>query len=206
MNKSKIIFLSGPLALVCYLMHDILGSINYKGYDPLTQAVSDLTAENAPSLWISRPLSALYGLFSIICIAAACVFFRKKINAVQYSGLLVYALMNIISAVGYSLFPLTESGSPDGFQNKMHIIVTIAVVASSVISLLLIIIGNFFRKSDKAMSIAAVIVFLFMAGGAIGTNIAPASIFGIVERLSTYAAVGFTAFIGIKCLLKPRET
>lgn len=170
MNKSKIIFLSGPLALVCYLMHDILGSINYKGYDPLTQAVSDLTAESAPSLWIARPLSALYGLFSIICIAA-CVFFRKKINAVQYSGLLVYALMNIISAVGYSLFPLTESGSPDGFQNKMHIIVTIAVVASSVISLLLII-GNFFRKSDKALSIAAVIAFLFMAGGAIGTNIA----------------------------------
>ena len=107
--------------------------------------------------------------------------------------------MNFISAVGYSLFPLTESGTPDGFQNKMHIIVTIAVVATSIISLLLIIIGGFIKSSDKVTAAAAAVAFLLMAAGAIGTNAAPASIFGIAERFSTYAAVGFTAFLGIKC-------
>lgn len=199
MTIKKAIHLSGPLAFVCYLLHDILGSINYPGYDPFTQAVSDLTAENAPSLWISRPLSTLYGLFSIICVISACIFLRKKTNSAQYIGVIVFAVMNLISAVGYSLFPLTESGTPDGFQNQMHIVVTIAVVATSIISLLFIIVGGFLKNSDKAMAIAAAAAFLLMAGGAVGTNIAPASIFGIVERFSTYAAVSFTAFLGIKC-------
>ena len=54
MALKKAIYLSGPLAFICYLLHDILGSINYPGYDPFAQAVSDLTAENAPSLWIAR--------------------------------------------------------------------------------------------------------------------------------------------------------
>ena len=197
----KAVYLSGPLAFICYLLHDILGSINYPGYDPFTQAVSDLTAENAPYLWIARPLSALYGLFSIICVISACVFLRKKTNAAQYIGVIVFAMMNLISAVGYSLFPLTESGTPDGFQNKMHIAVTIAVVATSIISLLFIIVGGFLKKSDKAMAIAAAAAFLLMAGGAVGTNIAPASVFGIVERFSTYAAVGVTAFLGMKSFL-----
>ncbi|MGN0665511.1 MAG: DUF998 domain-containing protein [Huintestinicola sp.] len=199
MTIKKAVYLSGPLAFVCYLLHDILGSINYPGYDPFTQAVSDLTAENAPSLWIARPLSTLYGLFSIVCVISACIFLRKKINTAQYIGVIVFAVMNLISAVGYSLFPLTGSGTPDGFQNKMHIVVTIAVVATSIISLLFIIVGGFLKKSDKAMTIAAAAAFLLMAGGAVGTNIAPASIFGIVERFSTYAAVGFTAFLGLKC-------
>ena len=205
MTLKKAIYLCGPLAFICYLLHDILGCINYPGYDPFTQAVSDLTAENAPSLWIARPLSALYGIFSIICVVSVCIYLRKRINTVQYIGVIIFAVMNLISAVGYSLFPLTESGTPDGFQNKMHIIVTIAVVATSIIALLLIIIGGFIKSSDKVTAAAAAVAFLLMAAGAIGTNTAPASIFGIVERFSTYAAVGFTAFLGIKCFAQKEK-
>lgn len=143
--KKRLIFLSGPLALVCYALHDILGALNYPGYDPLTQAVSDLTADSAPSLWISQPLSRVFGAFSILCACAACVYLAKRVNRLQYSGVIVYAAMNAVSAVGYTLFPLTDAGLPDGFQNVMHIVVTVIVVAASVVSLVLMGVGGLLK-------------------------------------------------------------
>lgn len=197
---NNIMFISGPLAFTFYVLHDVLGSLNYPGYNAMTQAVSDLTAANAPSIWIAQPLSIGYGLFSIICTIQACFYLYSKLNKVQWTGLLIFALMNIISFFGYTLFPLSEAGTPAGFQNTMHIVVTILVVVSSIVSLLLVSFGSYKKMGDKALGMVSLLAFILMLVGAIGTNVAPASIFGIVERFSIYAAVGFTCFIGIRCM------
>jgi hypothetical protein len=84
--------------------------------------------------------------------------------------------MNLSSAVGYAIFPLSEAGAPDGFQNQMHIVVTILVVVSAIVSLILIAVGSRLKSGD--------------------------SVLGVVERLSVYAAVGFTCFLGIRCMCK----
>ena len=200
MDKKKLIFLSGPLALVCYILHDILGGLNYPGYDPLTQAVSDLTADSAPSLWISQPLSRAFGVLSILCAGAACVYLAKRVNRLQWSGVIVFAAMNVISAVGYTLFPLTDAGLPDGFQNVMHIVVTVLVVAASIVSLVLTGVGGFLKRGDRALGAAAWTAFALMLAGAVGSGAAPKAVFGIFERFSTYSAAAFTAFLGIRCM------
>ena len=197
----RLIFLSGPLALVCYALHDILGALNYPGYDPLTQAVSDLTADSAPSLWISQPLSRVFGAFSILCACAACFYLAKRVNRLQYSGVIVYAVMNAVSAVGYTLFPLTDAGLPDGFQNVMHIVVTVIVVAASVGSLVLVGVGGLLKRGDRALGAAAWAAFALMLAGAVGSGAAPRAVFGVFERFSTYSAAAFTAFLGIRCFL-----
>ena len=47
------VLFSGILSAVFYLLHDIIGAANYPGYDWKSQAVSDLTATDAPSFAIA---------------------------------------------------------------------------------------------------------------------------------------------------------
>jgi len=46
-NKiAKIIPLLGIFSVILYFLHVILGEVFYEGYNPLEQAISDLTASN----------------------------------------------------------------------------------------------------------------------------------------------------------------
>ena len=63
----KYFCLCGVVGILFYLLHDIVGALNYPGYIWLSQAVSDLTATDAPSYVIASGLSSVYGLFSCIC-------------------------------------------------------------------------------------------------------------------------------------------
>ena len=113
----------------------------------------------------------------------------------------MFAAMNVISAVGYTLFPLTDAGLPDGFQNVMHIVVTVFVVAASIVSLVFTGVGGFLKRCDRALGAAAWTAFALMLAGAVGSGAAPKAVFGIFERFSTYSAAAFTAFLGIRCML-----
>jgi len=48
-NLTNWFCLSGVIALVFYILHDVVGAMHYPNYDWMSQAVSDLTAVNAPS-------------------------------------------------------------------------------------------------------------------------------------------------------------
>ena len=117
----------------------------------------------------------------------------------------IYAVMNLISAVGYTLFPLTDNESPSSFPNTMHIVVTVLVVVTSIVSLILLAAGGRAANGDRTLSVASAIAFIMMLFGAMGSNLLPAGIFGLVERCSTYAAVLFTAFLGIHFFQRLRK-
>lgn len=200
MHKDKYISyfaLSGILAVVFYVLHDVIGSLNYPGYDWLSQAVSDLTAASAPSRLIAGGLSAVYGTLSVLAWVLITLFFIDKVNKTFRIGIYLFTIMSIISAIGYSLFPLSEAGLPTTFQDIMHIyVVTISVVLLSIISLIFLGIGANRSQQHRFVGIAAIVTLVFMMMGAIGSMAVPASIFGLFERFSTYAAVMFTGAMG----------
>ncbi len=106
--------------------------------------------------------------------------------------------MNWISAIGYKMFPLSDSGKDIcTFQEKMHIVVTIAVVLLSIASLTILIVSGFKKNGMKDIGIWAAIALGMMFVGAIGQNVGPPDCFGIVERFSVFAAVGFNAVLGL---------
>ena len=108
----------------------------------------------------------------------------------------MYTAMQIISAVGYSLFPLSSEGYDGSFQSFVHVyIVTVAVVLLSVSSLLVFSVAGF-KGGRKFFSILAIVALCLMVFGAIGTTTFPKDYFGLVERFSTYSAVLFTASLG----------
>lgn len=195
-NLINYIGLFGVLSSLFYILAVFISPFAYPGYDWMSQAVSDLSAQNAPSLKLWNLLSAPYGVLGLISLTTCCIFTQGKTNKILRSGIYLFTIMNYISFFGYTYFPLTESGLANTFQDTMHLVVTGFVLALSVISLVLLMIGGYRKKSYISLAIAASICLVFMMTSSISL-VVPKSIFGIVERLSTLSATIFTGVIGI---------
>jgi len=202
MNKKMInwVGLTGLIAFISYGIAVFLSPIDFPGYNWMSQAVSDLSAETAPSRLLWDRLSAFYSVFSPVCVVAVASYVSEhKIGTKLFRlGIYLFMAMNLISAVGYKMFALTDSGKEiTTFAEKMHIVVTIAVVLLSIVSLTLLIIAGFRKNGRRSIGVWAAIALGMMFVGAIGKGAVPTEYFGIVERFSVFAAVGFNAVLGI---------
>lgn len=189
--------LCGILSFLSYTAAVVFSPLAYPGYDWMSQAVSDLSAANAPSLALWNQLSAFYNTFEIVCAVAVCIGIQNQKTKLLRAGIYTFAVMECISAVGYRMFPLSDSGFASAFQDVMHMVVTAAVVILSIVSLILIIIAGARDKACRSYGICAAAALGMMLVGALGMNIVPAEYFGIVERFSVFAATGFNASLGI---------
>ncbi|HNQ81517.1 MAG TPA: DUF998 domain-containing protein [Candidatus Aminicenantes bacterium] len=190
--------LLGVVSLLSYAAAVVWAPSAYPGYDWMRQAVSDLSAANAPSKDLWNQLSCLYGVGGLVSIMMACVFIQGKLNKTLRIGIYAFAAMNWVSAVGYPLFPLSTSGYAGSFQDMMHVyVVTTLVVILSLVSLILIMVGGYRRNGYRSLAIWASIALAAMGAGAVGTSVAPRGYFGLFERLSLFAATGFNAVLGV---------
>lgn len=189
--------LFGVISFLSYAAAVIFSPLAYPGYNWLAQAVSDLSAANAPSLGLWNQLSSLYNVCETLCALAVCIDAKNKKSKMLRIGIYLFAIMEFISAVGYKMFPLTTSGFGGSFQDVMHMIITAVVVLLSIVSLVLIIVAGFKEKTYKSYAICALIALCMMLVGALGMKIVPADYFGVVERFSVFAATGFNAALGL---------
>ncbi len=117
---------------------------------------------------------------------------RKMINWLGLTGPL--ALLSYAAAVIFS--PLAYPGYNWMAQEVMHVVVTALVVACSVASLVCLIVAGCREKSVRGIGILAAVALLMMLVGSVGTGIVPPDYFGVAERFSVFAAVGFNAVLG----------
>ena len=193
----KLIPLLGILSVILYFLHVILGEIFYEGYNPLAQAVSDLTASNSPSKNIARVFSTLYGICAVSFSIGFFAYLRNKINKVVTVSSFIFCIMNIVSFFGYTFFPLSESGYAGTFQDKMHMIVTVLVVLLTIVSLVLYTIGFFRKKGHKWLGIISIITLLILMAGAMLINIIPKEYFGVAERINVYSIIIYTGILSL---------
>ena len=172
-------------------------SLGYPGYDWLSQAVSDLSAANAPSLALWNQLTAFYNVCEVVCVTVVCIGIQGQKNKLLRVGIYLFAVMEWISAVGYRAFPLSDSGYAGAFQDVMHMVITACVVLLSIALLSVIIIAGAKNKDCRSYVICAAVALAMMLVGALGMKIVPAAYFGVVERFSVFAATGFNAALGI---------
>lgn len=190
--------LLGIVALLSYTAAVVFSPLAYPGYNWMAQAVSDLSASNAPSLGLWNQLSRLYNICTLICAMMVCAGIQGKGSRLLRTGIYLFTAMEWISAVGFSMFPLSDSGYAGTFQDKMHILSTILVVLLSIVSLVILIITGAKRKEYSSFGVFAGIALGMMLVGALGMNIVPKEYFGVVERFSVFAAVGYNAVLGIE--------
>ena len=199
MKKSLIQWfgLLGVVSFLSYAAAVIFSPLSYPDYNPLSQAVSDLSAANAPSPALWNRLSALYNVCEVACVTIVCIAIQNKPNRLLKIGVYLFAAMEWVSAVGYRAFPLSASGYAGEFQDIMHMVVTAIVVLLSIVSLTIIIVAGFKDKKILSYGISAAVALAMMLVGALGMKIVPAAYFGVVERFSVFAATGFNAVLGL---------
>ena len=207
--KKSLIQKLGLLGIVSFLSYTaavVFAPLAYPGYNRLAQAVSDLSAANAPSLMLWNQLSALYNACEVVCATVVCIGIQGQKTKLLRTGIYLFAIMEWISAVGYRIFPLSDSGYAGAFQDVMHMVVTALVVLLSIISLTVIIVAGVKNKNCRSYGVCAGVALGMMLVGAMGMKIVPAEYFGVVERFSVFAATGFNAALGIHLFcMKPKE-
>lgn len=189
--------LLGVVSFLSYAAAVIFAPLAYPGYDWMAQAVSDLSAANAPSLALWNRLTALYNVCEVACVTVVCIGIQGKRTKLLRVGVYIFAVMEWVSAVGFRAFPLTDSGFAGTFQDTMHIAVTGVVVLLSIVSLVIIITAGAKDRSCHSYGVCAGIALAMMLVGAVGMKLVPAEYFGVVERFSVFAATGFNAALGI---------
>lgn len=189
--------LLGIVSFLSYTAAVAFAPLAYPGYDWLSQAVSDLSAANAPSLALWNQLTALYNACEAVCVTVVCIGIQGRKTKLLRLGVYLFAVMEWISEIGYRAFPLSDSGYAGAFQDVMHMVVTAAVVLLSIASLTVIIIAGAKNKDCRSYGICAAVALAMMLVGALGMKLVPAAYFGVVERFSVFAATGFNAALGI---------
>ena len=189
--------LLGVVSFLSYTAAMVFAPLAYPGYNWMAQAVSDLSAANAPSLALWNQLSALYNVCEVVCVTVVCIGIQRRKTKLLRSGIYLFAVMEWVSAVGYRMFPLSDSGYAGAFQDVMHMAVTALVVLLSIVSLVIIIVAGAKSKSCRSYGVCAAVALAMMLVGAVGMKLVPAAYFGVVERFSVFAATGFNAALGI---------
>ena len=207
--KKSLIQKLGLLGIVSFLSYTaavVFAPLAYPNYNWMAQAVSDLSAANAPSLALWNQLSALYNACEVVCATVVCIGIQGQKTRLLRTGVYLFAVMEWISAVGYRMFPLSGSGYAGAFQDVMHMVTTALVVLLSIVSLTVIIVAGAKSRDCRSYGICAAVALVMMLVGAMGIKIVPAEYFGVVERFSVFAATGFNAALGIHLFCgKPKE-
>ena len=202
MNRKLINWLGllGILAFASYAVALIFSPLDFPGYKWMEQAASDLSADSAPSKHLWSQLSALYDAGSVVCATCIAIYISEnKISTKLFRvGIYLFTIMNWVSKVGYQMFALSDAGKEiKGFQEVMHMVVTVFVVLLSIVSLIILIISGRKDKNMRGVGIWAAVALGMMFMGPLGMGVFPKQYFGIFERFSTVAAVGFNAVLGV---------
>ena len=192
--------LLGIVSFLSYTAAVVFAPLAYPGYSWMAQAVSDLSAANAPSLALWNQLSAFYNVCEVVCIGI-----QGQKTRLLRSGIYLFTIMEWISAVGYRMFPLSDSGYAGAFQDVMHMAVT-ALVVLSIVSLTVIIVAGAKSRSCRSYGVCAGVALGMMLAGALGMKLVPAEYFGVVERFSVFAATGFNAALGLHLFCSKLKT
>ena len=198
--------LLGVVSFLSYAAAVVFAPLAYPGYDWMAQAVSDLSAANAPSLALWNQLTALYNACEVVCVTVVCIGIQGRKSELLRSGIYLFAIMEWVSAVGYRMFPLSDSGYAGAFQDGMHMVVTALVVLLSIVSLTVIIAAGVKSRDCRSYGVCAGVALGMMLVGAMGMKIVPAGYFGVVERFSVFAATGFNAALGVHLFCRKNET
>ena len=65
--------LLGVVSFLSYTTAVVFAPLAYPGYNWMSQAVSDLSAANAPSLALWNQLSAFYNVCEVVCVTVVCI-------------------------------------------------------------------------------------------------------------------------------------
>jgi hypothetical protein len=178
----------GMIGVISFFIHSILGIILIKGYNPITDYISVLTADGVPNVQLMRLFVNIYRICFLIFIVSLCI---KSFQAYQVCTRLGYILLLImasLSIIGFGLFPMTIDYIIS-LKNVIHLMITVMIFIATIISIFLLA-GGYLKQENEIIIgrlslITAILLFIFslMHLFAIINGIA---ILGLMQRLNVY--------------------
>lgn len=95
-KKKSVLNYCGLLGVVAFLSYTaavVFSPLAYPGYDWMAQAVSDLSASNAPSLRLWNQLSSLYNVCTLVCAMMVCVGIQGKKTKLLRVGIYLFTII-----------------------------------------------------------------------------------------------------------------
>ncbi len=86
--------LLGIVSLLSYTAAVVFSPLAYPGYDWMAQAVSDLSAADAPSLARWNRLSAFYNVCEVVCATVVCIGIQGQKTRLLRTGVYLLAPWN----------------------------------------------------------------------------------------------------------------
>lgn len=198
MKYTKYFLPLGMISAVFYFIHVFLGQILWKEYNPITTDISSLTADGAPNASLLRVFAAIYGICFLMFTLSMAVKAFTEYHRVTRIGYVMFFLMALATVIGYSLFPLTGDKTVMNFQNMMHILVTVIVVFTTILSLFLLAFGYLRKEKLKSLGrvclAAAILITVFGATNPLGMSL-KLNILGLSERLVIFTLQLFVFFL-----------
>ena len=99
-KRLRMLGILGIISLLSYTAMVVFSPLAYPGYDWLSMAVSDLSAEGAPSEDLASQLNALFGPCGLVSIMAVCVGVVGCKSKVLKLGIYFWAAMEWVCNVG----------------------------------------------------------------------------------------------------------
>lgn len=124
----------GFLSTLLYAIIDVVGALNWPGYDPRSQAISELSAIGAPTAELLAPLQTLYNV--LLALFGAGVWLTTADRAkLRWCGGFIIALAAL--GIGWALFPMNLRGEQRGFSDTMHLVMgalSLVLIVSAIVA------------------------------------------------------------------------
>ncbi len=108
--------LLGIVSFLSYTAAVVFAPLAYPGYNWMAQAVSDLSASNAPSLALWNQLTALYNVCEVVCVTIVCIGIQGQKTKLLRSGIYLFPCHP-----GYGGNECFEAASVRRFRNDARI-------------------------------------------------------------------------------------
>ena len=195
----------GILSSIFYVVIDVVGGVNYPGYDYSAQAISEMSAIGAPTAELLSPWYRMWSLLFLAFTAAVWIAGRSK-PALRWSAAFMVAVA--IVGAGFAVFPMNERSAEPTFSDTVHLAVaaiTILLLSGAILTGALAF-GSAFRLYSSVTVVVMLGFFLLTMRDV--PNVAadlPTPFMGLNERVSMVAWLLWIAVFSVKLLRRDDE-
>ncbi len=206
--SNRILLACGIVASLFYVATTIVGAARWEGYNPFSQAVSELFSIGAPSRPLMVALLLVYTVLLYAFGAGVWMSAGDKV-ALRIAGALIIA-KEIFGVIATVWAPLHLRGTPGTFSDTMHLILTAVGVFLCMLPAMVFGASAFGRKF-RFYTAATVIIFVacavwtFLDVPLIAANL-PTPWSGLRERINIFSYMLWLTVLSITLLRRHDPT
>ena len=201
-ETKKVLLVCGIISTIIYVIATILGAIQWKEYNSISQSVSELIAIDAPSAPLVIPLFLIYSIL-VFAFGVGIWLSAGTKRILRFVAVLIIA-KEILGVIATLFAPMHMRGIEGSLTDTMHAVLT----GIGVLLCMLPAIGfgaMTFGKGFRIYSIITLLIFLIFGilAGMNGSKIAenqPTPLIGVWERINILAYFIWVIVFTIKLL------